>query len=225
MKVEGAEKRKREAEKAEKTRAKKRLKDAKKTKKHTQKKIKQQGDGSLQATKRRILFGKIAKKLYELRKIIIISAAAITVVVCAIIFIPKVFSDIRQAEEEHYVAENKDELLALFEQIADQSLTKEELEEKAKAVSDKIKISYRGSKGSVRYDEDYTEMISCYINDRKDAGKYSGFYFIDQSGEESSIIIRKEDDGYIVSGDGQYYGPFSTAKEAVNKYVLSRESK
>ena len=165
------------------------------------------------------LFGAIAKRWY----IFAIVAAVAAVAVLGVIFTPIIIKGIVDAEDDKYVSENKTLLMGLFEELAGEEMSREQLDEVVSKYGGKVVTEYGEYGGKIHPDNYWLESITMSF-DAVDGQTCYGFIYKDENVLDGAAIF-KRGDAFIFSGEDREQ-KFGTVGEAVKAYLLSvRESR
>ena len=228
VRVEGAEKRAKAAERFEQKQKEARLKDVLKSsdeiRSDNSKKLREKEAKELKETKNarhQYRMGKIREKIGKNRKKIMLIFVAIALVVAATIVVPIIVGNIQQAEKDDFIQKNKTSMQDIYMQIADGEYSVDELKAKIKELnSDAIVETYDLSNSGEIWTRNSIDKIIFLVEDEKGksiASDYSYHDYID--GDEVQIHKNGDDYIYIGRADKRKY---DTVKEAIEQYVIEK---
>ena len=159
--------------------------------------------------------GRRAKHWY----IYAIAIVVIALTVCGIIFVPKIIDGIIQSQNEKYVAENTTPILSVFKEVVGKELSRDEIKEITAKYNADLEVKYYIQSATITSggsDFEYIRMLPV----EEDSKIYHLFSYTKRGDEsEGDVLIYQGQDGFSYA-HGSNKSTYSTAKEAVDAYVL-----
>ena len=228
VKVEGAEKRAREAERNKKKKDEELIKRlhaaANNRKKEHRKARNEKRVAKLKATHQAIhhKIKDIAKQIYRFRILIIILIVVIIGIIVAKTAVVPAIEEHQAAEqkatEDQIVADNTTPIIKIFKNVVGKKLDSKEVEEIVKSQDPDLVVSYWGLSGLIHHDGETDDTIKFLITKEADKTMLDGFEYHTYMGDEQVEISGTEGNysyrcGYIIedSSDLDYL---------IRKYIL-----
>ncbi len=228
VRVEGGERRKREALRREERERKESLREAKMASRRENEASKQVADSEKQLkneqhrivkeqrqqkrrARRQKIFAWIKKHWYIFAAIVVIAA-----IVAGVMLVSKMIADAQEkqvaAEKEQFIQENKTDVQRVFVEVAGEELTKEKIDKVVEKYNGTVAVEYYAQAVSIHAKDSYLEsVISPLATNTK---SYGGFYYSNYIGSDN-VFIYKRENGYEYYHKGsQAFESFDDALEA-----------
>ena len=168
----------------------------------------------------------ILQKIWSKRKIILIIFVIITAILLVIFFVvPNIKGKIETEEQiatQKMIAENKTDMIKIFEKIVGKKYTLKDLGKTAKEISENAVIETYANSGEI-YINGTTERITFSITAQNGAKQATNFVYRQATEEGEIQIIKSEDMFYYY--DGEETAEYLTLNELLNKHITSNLNK
>ena len=227
VKIEGAEKRARQAERDKKKKDEeliKKLHAAASERKKQHRKAKSEKRAAKRRATRQVIHGKIkiiAKFLYRLRFLFLALAIILVGIIITTNFIVPTINEQRaieqKANEDKIVAENRTPIIEIYTKVAGKEFSKKELEDLIKKENSSLKIDYMFSSGFILGDDE-SETIKFIIDKQEGDIKLNDFTYYNYVNEQNIIINGGAGSYYYIHGD--QIENFENLEDLIRKYIL-----
>ena len=142
--------------------------------------------------------------------------AVVAIVICGVIFVPKIIQGINDSNDRKYVSENTTSILKLFKEVVGKELGKDEIEKLASKYKGELTVKYYAQVGMVY--PNGTRLESIKMVPMSDNGNYSLFSYENRKGDKR-VSITKAQGSYLYSiGDEER--TYDRIEDAIDAYVL-----
>ena len=227
VKIEGAEKRARQAERDKKKKDEeliKKLHAAASERKKQHRKAKSEKRAAKRRATRQVIHGKIkiiAKFLYRLRFLFLALAIILVGIIITTTLIVPTINEQRaieqKANEDKIVAENRTPIIEIYTKVAGKEFSKKELEDLIKKENSSLKIDYMHNSGFILGDNE-SETIKFVIDKQGGDTKLNDFIYYNYVNEQDITINGGTGSYYYIHGD--QIENFENLEDLIRKYIL-----
>ncbi len=227
VKIEGAEKRARQAERDKKKKDEeliKKLHAAANERKKQHRKAKSEKRAAKRRATRQVIHGKIkiiAKFLYRLRFLFLALAIILVGIIITTTLIVPTINEQRaieqKANEDKIVAENRTPIIEIYTKVAGKEFSKKELEDLIKKENSSLKIDYMHNSGFILGDNE-SETIKFVIDKQGGDTKLNDFIYYNYVNEQDITISGGAGSYYCIHGD--QIENFENLEDLIRKYIL-----
>ena len=227
VKIEGAEKRARQAERDKKKKDEeliKKLHAAASERKKQHRKAKSEKRAAKRRATRQVIHDKIkiiAKFLYRLRFLFLALAIILVGIIVTTNFIIPAINEQKaieqKANEDKIVAENRTPIIEIYTKVAGKEFSKKELEDLIKKENSSLKIDYMHNSGFILGDNE-SEKIKFVIKQQNNKIVINKFEYYNYINEERISLTGSSGGYYYLHGDK--IETFDDIEELIRKYIL-----